>query len=59
MNTNRHECFSQSAAKVNDLAAARGMVVCAATGAKHTVALRFRDSCSLVSVRGLNFVTVN
>jgi hypothetical protein len=44
---------------VEDLAAAHGRFVHAATGAAHTVALRFRDSCSLVSIRGLNFVTVN
>ena len=44
---------------VEDLAAARGQFVRAATGAAHTVAFRFRNSCSLVSIRGLNFVTVN
>ena len=39
MNTNRHECFLRSAAMVEDLAAARGQFVRAATGAAHTVAL--------------------
>ena len=37
---------------VEDLAAVRGQFVRAATGAAHTVALRFIDSCSLVSIRG-------